>query len=181
MSRVRLERLGPRDLPRIGEVDRAELIEAEYLARPSRDGRSLTLERVPIDPPRQVESWTRTGIDARIGESKPRVKAGGVFLGALIGSKLIGFAVLGPSERASVELCALFVDRHHRRLGVGSRLMERVEQVARDSGAESLWLGSNRTASAVEFYLKHGYAAISLNRNDLIAHRLGDPVFGKTL
>ncbi len=69
----------------------------------------------------------------------------------------------------------------HRRSRIGSRLMREVESMVHARGAKSMWLGSNRTASAVEFYLKQGYKVISLNSNELVAHRLGDPVFAKEL
>ncbi len=110
-----------------------------------------------------------------------KVEAGGAFFGALLGSRLLGFAVIGAPLQGAAELCALFVDRRYPRSGRGSLLMDHVERAARDLGAKSPWLGSNSTASAVEFYLKHGCEAISPNRNDLARHRPADPVFWKPL
>jgi hypothetical protein len=60
-------------------------------------------------------------------------------------------------------------------------LLRELERLARRSGASSVWFGSNRTASAVEFYLKHGYRPISLNSNLLVQHRSGDPIMAKLL
>ncbi len=181
VEEIVLRRLDAGDLWRIGEVDRTERVEAEYLARQSKDGRSLTLERAELDPPLDIGSWPPRGIERRVAEWKPQVEAGGAFLGAILGSALVAFAVLGPPRQSSAELCALFVDRKHRRLGLGGRLMREVERIARDSGATSIWLGSNRTASAVEFYLGHGCKAIGLRTDELVTHHPGDPVFAKSI
>lgn len=181
MKSVRLERLDADDLPRISEVDRAERVEAEYLARPTADGRGLALKRVALDPALEIPTWSEYGVEVRVREWRPQVEAGGVFEGAFLDSKLVGFGVLGPERDASAEVCALFVDAGQRRAGVGGLLMARLEELARERGVRALWLGSNRTASSVEFYLKHGFGVISLNSNALVAHRPGDPVFAKSL
>ena len=181
MSEVIFQRLRADDLPRIGEVDRSEVVEAEYRTRPSADGRSLGLERTPLDPPLEVGPWTAHGIDVRAREWKPHVEAGGVFLGALIGSRLVGFSIVAPPANGSSELAALFVDQRHRRTGLGTRLMRQSEEAAHELGAASMWLGSNRTASAVEFYLKHGFKAIRLSHGELTDRPPRDPIFAKTL
>ena len=177
-----MKELGSDDLARIAEVDRTELVEAEYVALESDDGRGLRLVQAEIDPPQHTGPWTEKGVERRIELWKPKVEAGGLFLGAFLDLTLVGFAVLGPAHSdRSCELCALFVDFHHRRRGVGSHLMSRVERVARERRARSLWLGSNRTASAVEFYLQQGCKVISLNSDAIVKHHSGDPVFAKEL
>ena len=182
MADLQLKELGSDDFARIAEVDRTELVEAEYVAVQSDDGRGLRLERSEIDPPQHTGPWTEKGVEHRIDLWKPEVEAGGLFVGAFRDLTLVGFAVPGPvqSDR-SRELCALFVDFHHRHHSVGSHLLSWVERVARERGARSLWVGSNRTASAVEFYLQHGCKVISLNSNAIVKHHSGDPVFAKEL
>ncbi len=108
--------------------------------------------------------------------------AGGCFLGAFRDSRLCAFGVIGPvKDDRSVELHALFVDAGCRRCGVGGLLLGKLERHARDCGAASIWCESNCTASAVEFYLKHGFCPITLNSNELVQHRVGDPVLAKSL
>ena len=182
MAGVEIRECGPEALDRVAEVDRTERVEAEYIAVQSDDGRSLALERAEVDPPLHIGPWTVKGIERRIKLWKPKVDAGGLFLGAFMELRLVGFAILGPVQSdQSCQLCALFVDSHHRRRDIGSRLLSRAERVARERGGASLWIDSNGTASAVEFYLRQGYEAIGLNSNALVKHRIGHLVFARAL
>jgi len=177
-----LRALDATDLALVGQVDRSESNTAEYVALPSDDGLSLRLTRVPVDPPSHIPPWGEAAVAMRIGWWKPEVEAGGFFLGAFHQQTLCGFGVLGPvKEDRSIELHALFVDAGCRRSGVGGLLLRELERAAMRLGASSVWCGSNRTASAVEFYLKHGYRVISLNSNAVVRHRSGDPVMAKLL
>lgn len=166
----------------IEQVDRSELVEAEYMAGQSSDGRSLTLRRLEKSPPERIGPWSAEDVDQRIADWKPQIESEGLLLGAFRGEKLIGFAALSSRvPDGSAELLALFVDAKHRRLGVGSLLMEAVEDLARQRGIRALLIASNRTASSVEFYLKHGCKAITLRNNSVIRHGPEDPVFAKQL
>jgi ribosomal protein S18 acetylase RimI-like enzyme len=178
----RLRMLGPADFPLIGQVDRSEVNSANYLAEPSEDGLALRLTRVAADPPVRIGPWNEADVKRRIDLWQPVVEAGGLLLGAFAGEKLCGFGVLGSVKKdRSAELHALFIDAGFRRGGVGGLLLRELERIAMERGGASIWCQSNRTASAVEFYLKHGYRPISLQSNHLVRHRPGDPVMGKPL
>lgn len=179
---MRIRELDAADIDRIGEVDRSELVVAEYLARPTANGLGLHLERVGLEPPQVVGPWTSEDIAHRVKLWQPEIDAGGCFFAVEEETQLKGFAILGPvAPDRSVELCALFVDAGCRRTGIGFRLLEAVEAWAREHGAGSLWCGSNRTESAVRFYITHGFCAIGVSDNSLVPHRLGDPVLAKPL
>jgi len=166
----------------IEQVDRSELVEAEYVADQSSDGRSLTLRRVEKSPPERIGPWSPEDVDRRVADWKPQIEGEGLLLGAFLGERLIGFAALSSEvSDGSAELLALFVDAKHRRSGVGSLLMEAVEDLARQRGIRALFIASNRTASSVEFYLKHGCKAITLRTNSILRHGPEDPVFAKQL
>lgn len=166
----------------IAQVERSEANVADYLALPSEDGLGLRLSRVPVDPPLRIGPWDEAGVKTRIDWWRPEVEAGGFFIGAFRDKKLCGFGVLGPVKKdGSIELHALFVDAGCRRSGVGELLLKELERAATNRAAVSIWCASNRTASAVEFYLKHGYRPIGLNDNTLVPHRTGDPVLAKSL
>ena len=95
---------------------------------------------------------------------------------------LVGFAALGPKlADASAELLGLFIDAGQRRQGIGSLLMSQTERLARQRGVQAIFLSSNRTCSAVEFYLKHGCKAITLRNRFVVKHWKADPVFAKEL
>ncbi len=82
-------------------------------------------------PPR-----TRYGVDVRIQEWKPKVEAGGAFFGALLGTRLLGFAVIGAPLQGAAELCALFGPEIPP-VGAGILAVDHVERAARDLGAKS--------------------------------------------
>ena len=62
------------------------------------------------------------------------------------------------SAPAGIELKKLYVHRHVRRAGVGTRLLLLVEQAARDRGLGFIELWSDtRFETAHRFYARHGY------------------------
>ena len=179
---IELREMDLKEIWLIEQVDRSERVEAKYVADRSADGMGLSLRRVPKDPPGETGPWGKRGVEARINLWRPKLEKGGVMLGAFDRERLVGFGILGPKLRdGSAELCAIFVDTEYRRSGIGSRLMGEIEMRARERGVSALSIGSNPTASAVEFYLKHGCKVITLSDNSLIKHRPGDPVFAKEL
>ena len=80
-----------------------------------------------------------------------------------------------------MELRALFLANGYRNRGIGSKLMNNVEDLGRGLDAKSIWLTSNPTESSVMFYLAKGFQPISLNTNKLVHHKPGDPIFAKQL
>ncbi len=166
----------------IGQVDRSETVTAEYVAVPSADGLSLTLTRVDYDAPINIGPWSQEGVERRIAEWTPRITCDGLILGGFRGERLVGFACVGPKfSDGSAELVAMFVDAAWRRSGIGSVLLGRAESWAVERGISVLFADSNSTASAVGFYLKHGFSVITLRNNSVIRHRDGGPVLAKVL
>ncbi|HZC75903.1 MAG TPA: GNAT family N-acetyltransferase [Gaiellaceae bacterium] len=96
-----------------------------------------------------------------------------VWLVAEVGGEAVGDAcahLLEPSADAAVEpqldvgrrrayLDYLAVQAQHRGQGIGGRLLQAVEQWAREHGAELISTDTNLRSNlgAVEFYEKHGY------------------------
>jgi GNAT superfamily N-acetyltransferase len=61
------------------------------------------------------------------------------------------------------EVKRLIVDAHHRRLGLASRVLARLEDAARDRGASELFLQTgNRQPEAIALYEREGWARISV-------------------
>lgn len=78
---------------------------------------------------------------------------------------LAGYA-LGWVAADEAELANLAVAAPHRRRGVGGRLLEVMREVARERGAERMYLEvrvSNQAARS--FYLRHGFAATGRRRD----------------
>jgi len=71
--------------------------------------------------------------------------AGALLLGARVGKRLVGYAMLepGPGAAAAIGVVALSVLRHYRRKGVGEQLMRALLGGARDGGQiEQVWLST---------------------------------------
>jgi GNAT superfamily N-acetyltransferase len=147
----------------IGEVDRSESVSALFRAAPLGMGLGLQLHAVSQDPPLRISRWNENDVRARVSEWGRELERGGAMLGAFRGSRLAGFAIVGPRRSdGSALLVALFVDRGERRSGIGQRLLREAEELARAGGARTLCIYSNPTASAVNFYLKSQARIIAL-------------------
>jgi diamine N-acetyltransferase len=73
---------------------------------------------------------------------------------------LIGFAQL-RREGEKVEIARFYVDRAHHGEGIAQELMQRCIEVARELGAQTLWLGVwERNPRAIRFYEKCGFVDI---------------------
>lgn len=73
---------------------------------------------------------------------------------------LVGFAQL-RHEQEKVEIARFYVDRTHHGEGIAQELMQRCVDVARERGAETLWLGVwEHNPRAIRFYEKCGFVDI---------------------
>jgi len=70
-------------------------------------------------------------------------------------SKIVGHAFLDPSTR---EIAAVFVSPDYVCVGVGSRLLASLEELAQTIGLTSVWLSA--TLNATSFYCARGYVEV---------------------
>ena len=152
---VTVRRLSSKDIDRIGEIDRSEHVTKGYVFRRG------VLEAQQVDW--QVPRWSDDAsegfsVHARIEQWKPILAQGGTLLGALEGDNLVGFAVLRHElSEGTAQLAGLYVDRRYRRQGVASELTAEVERLARQAGAERLYVSAIPSGSAVGFYMRRGF------------------------
>lgn len=79
------------------------------------------------------------------------------------GKKIIGGVIAMPTRQGSWYINSLFVDPHHRKRGVASRLLKRILVLARgkrvflDIKTDRMFL--------LEFYKKHGFTEVKVLRN----------------
>jgi ribosomal protein S18 acetylase RimI-like enzyme len=168
------------EIDRIGEVNRAEALEAEYLVGPDGTGLGLVAEWVERSPPLQLPPWSREGVERRVRSWRPALAGGGRMRGAFDQGALIGFVILGATRRdASAEVVALFIDRDHRRRGIAGALLDWVEERARERGIAALFVGANPTASALGFYRRRGFEVVRLTSKALVPSLPGDVLLAK--
>jgi ribosomal protein S18 acetylase RimI-like enzyme len=90
----------------------------------------------------------------------PKLAAGGAFLGALEGDRLVGVAMLGGERigpaHDQLQMAFLYVSNGYRRQGIARRLMDEVSRIARERGTRRLYISATETESAVGFYLDYG-------------------------
>lgn len=170
------------DIALAAQVDRTETVHAKYVARYQNDRRTITMSKLDLDEPMKIPGWRAEHFVARLASWKEQIADGGALIGAFDGEQVVGFIILKKAEQdGSAQISAVFVNAQHRRLGIGGQMMRRIESIARMRGVKTLWLSSNETASAVEFYFKQGFSLLALCDNTLAPHRSGDPLFAKAL
>ncbi|MBV7330824.1 GNAT family N-acetyltransferase [Chloroflexi bacterium TSY] len=170
------------EISRIGEVNREEVIEAEYVAEPDGSGFGIVAKLRHLDPPKRNPAWGKVGTEKRIRIWKPALDQGGCMIGAFHQDRLTGFVILGPARSdQSAEIVALFIDRDFRRKGIGSELMDRAVKKAQDREILALYLYANPTVASANFYLKKGFDITGLISKQIVANLPGDILMAKRL
>ena len=149
---IRIVQLARDQLGRIGEIDRSERVRFKYEYA---DG---ALRQVEIN--HEIPAWSTSMIADAVAMLEPKLRAGGILLGAVDGDRLVGVAVLDGAFigelRDQLQMAFLYVSNGYRRLGIGRQLMDEVCEHARRKGARQLYISAAETESAVGFYLDYG-------------------------
>ena len=72
--------------------------------------------------------------------------------------KIVGVARLHFNSKEEAQIRYMAVDENYRNRGIGSKMLENLEKIAKEKGARYIIL--NARENAVEFYLKNGYELI---------------------
>jgi GNAT superfamily N-acetyltransferase len=153
--RTVLRRLARTELGRVGEIDRTERIDLRY------EQRGTKLVERPGDW--SSPGWYEEGTGEHSVEEKRRAlehyaDAGGIAIGAFADEQLVGIGVVVPQLRPGLaQLAFLHVSAPFRATGVGSRLCDELELIARDAGAASIVVSATPSQNTVRFYLRRGY------------------------
>ena len=136
----------------IWTIDRSETHHHVYRVREGR------LVRVPNYF--EVPGWRQETVATETAKLLDCFDRGGAFLGLFDGESLVGIAVVesAPVGRArdQVQLFYLYVSRAYRGTGVGTRLFDAALAIAREAGANALYVSSTPTENTVDFYLARG-------------------------
>jgi GNAT superfamily N-acetyltransferase len=86
------------------------------------------------------------------------VDKGGIALGAFASGRLVGIGVVAPHLRPGIgQLAWLHVSAPWRARGIGSRLSDQLEQIARTAGDSDMVVSATPSESTVRFYLGRGF------------------------
>lgn len=148
--------LEPHELSRIGEIDRTEQIDTLYVQH------GEELEAVTGDfsaPAWRTEGGGEHSVAHQVEECGRWLAAGGTAIGALAGGRLVGIGVVVPHVRDRIaQLAYLHVGDGFRGQGIGPRLSDELERLARAAGDTTVVVSAAPSANTVAFYRRRGYA-----------------------
>jgi GNAT superfamily N-acetyltransferase len=154
-SAVEFTRLDRTELSRVVDIDRRERIDVLYeqhgtrlVARPGNWSAS---------------AWHPSGhgehsVEAQVHALEHCVDSGGIALGAFASGRLVGIGVVVPHLRPNIaQLAFLHVSAPMRATGIGGRLYEKLEQIARSAGDSEMVVSATPSENTVRFYLGRGF------------------------
>ena len=147
--------LAREELSRVGEINRAERIDLIY----EQHGRVLR-GRVGDW---SSDAWDPDGsgehsVEAQRLALEHYLDAGGAALGAFSEGRLVGIGVVVIHLRPTVaQLAFLHVDAACRGTGIGRRLSDELDSIARQAGDTEIVVSATPSENTVHFYLKRGY------------------------
>ncbi|WP_300663067.1 GNAT family N-acetyltransferase [Fluviicola sp.] len=148
---------------KLQEIDRSEYIDSTYEVKEG--------ELVYSKADYECENWNAE----TLAEIKSRflfeLKHAGVALGAFDGNTLVGFGVLAHQHRGKhqdmLQIDLMYVSRNYRRRGIATILLKELSKIAKERGANYLYISSTETKSAVSFYTNNGGKITDVFEQDL--------------
>lgn len=89
--------------------------------------------------------------------------------------------LLGEVRPGIAQLAYLHVTRSRRAQGVGGRLADALEGLARTAGASTIVVSATPSVSTVDFYRRRGYAPMAQPLPELAEHEPDDVHLSKAL
>lgn len=154
-AEITYRQLAHADLDRLGDIDRTEHIESIYV----QEGSHLRKREGDFSAsPWRTEGGGEHSVAAQRTECERYLAAGGIGQVAFAGERLVGIAVLKPHVRPGIaQLAYLHVSDGYRGRGIGGRLCDELEALARDGGDNSIVVSATPSLNTVRFYLRRGY------------------------
>ena len=176
---IEFRRLVLAELSQLGEIDRTERIETLYVQHGTR------LEKRLGDwssPPWDTEGVGGHSVAGQRAECERMIQAGATALGAFDGGRLVGIGIVTPHLRPGVaQLAYLYVSNGSRGRGIGMRLTDEMEQIAREFGDTSMVVSATPSTNTVDFYLGRGFEPAAEPLRELVEHEPDDAQMQKQL
>jgi GNAT superfamily N-acetyltransferase len=176
---VESRRLARTELSRVGEIDRTERIDLIY----EQHGTELLERRGNWSaPPWDPDGHGEHSVDAQRHALEHYVDAGGIALDACSGRRLVGIGVVVPHVRPAIaQLAFLHVSKASRGVGIGSRLCDDLELIARGAGDCEMVVSATPSDNTVRFYRGRGYELMAVPLPELFELEPEDVHMKKTL
>ena len=152
---MQVRKLPAKDVSLVATIDRSEHVDVEYRVI---DG---ALQPIPATIT-EVPAWDPIGsgahsVTAEVAFCESVVARAGILLGAFDGDRTAGLAIVHPTFAPLLAwLAFLHVSRPYRRRGAAQALWNVAADIALEDGAESIYVSTTPTESAVGFYLRQG-------------------------
>ena len=152
---IEVKRLARAELSSVAEIDRTERIDLIYEQR----GTALEERRGNWSSP----AWDPHGhgehsVEAQLRALEHYADAGGIALGAFAKGRLAGIGVVVPHLRPEIaQLAFLHVSEAFRGTGIGRRLSDELDLIARDAGDTEIVVSATPSENTVRFYMSRGY------------------------
>jgi ribosomal protein S18 acetylase RimI-like enzyme len=154
MADISYRRLAREDLDHLGDIDRTERIDVLYVQHGTRlEERAGDWSAPPWDDGDGPHSV------ARLREHcEEYLASGGLAWGAFEDERLVGIGIVVPGVRPGMaQLALLHVSNTYRRLGLGARLSDELERIARQAGNSEMVVSATPSLNTVRFYRGRGY------------------------
>jgi len=163
---IEIKRMKSSEIDRIGEIDRSEHVTMGYTVR---DGK-LEAEAVNWQVPRWFDDGPVHSVTGMVEFLSPMLANGSTLWGAFDGDALVGVMVYRAHLTATMaQLVFLHVSHGHRRQGIAARLTAECIRLAREDGAEQLYVSATPSGSAVGFYQSQGFQLVDQPHPELFA------------
>jgi GNAT superfamily N-acetyltransferase len=149
----------PEDLARLGDIDRTERIDTLYVQRGDQ------LEERAGDW--SAAAWSTDGegehsVAHQRAECERYLAAGALAMGAFAEEKLVGIGIVKPHLRPGIaQFAFLYVSDGYRGCGIGGRLSDELDRLAREQGDTSMVVSATPSLNTVRFYRGRGFAPTS--------------------
>ncbi len=157
-NEVAYRTLSQNELTRLGEIDRTESIPIIY----HQQGDQLTEEAHTFNVPPWFTNDNEDdehSVAYHVAFCERHLAAGGTALGAFDGERLVGIGVVTPHIRTGIaQLALLHVSDGYRGLGIGRRLCELMDDIARATGDTAMVVSATPSVNTVRFYMGRGFA-----------------------
>ena len=174
-----IRRLERHELGRVDEIDRTERIDLIFVQR------GAELEGRPGDW--SAPAWDQVGdgehsVVTHTRDLEHYVDAGGVALGVFDGGRLVGIGAVVPHLRPTIaQLAWLHVTAGRRDAGIGSRMSDALEAIAREAGDDRIVVSATPSEHTVTFYRRRGYEVMAEPLPELLAREPDDVHLQKRL
>ena len=179
MTPIVYRKLDAADLARLGDIDRTEYVPVIY----RQHGDQLTEEHHEYHiPPWFTDTDGDHSVASHRAFCERHLAAGGTAVGAFDGERLVGIGVVTLHVRPGIaQLAYLQVSDGYRGQGVGRRLCELMDDIARAAGDTQMVVSATPSVNTVRFYMGRGFRPTAEPLPELVALEPEDVHLSKRL